>query len=101
MTNKFEIRYSSEFFEELEAIVFYIKNELKNYIAANKLLAKVETEIEKRKLNPKSYEQYKTIGGYSYYKIYVVNYVIFYTVIEKVMEIRNVKYHKRDFERLI
>ncbi len=66
MTNKFEIRYSSEFFEELDAIAFYIKNELKNKIAANKLVKKVEIEIEKRQKNPKSYEQYKTNGGYSY-----------------------------------
>lgn len=77
MTNKFEIRYSSEFFEELDAIAFYIKNELKNKIAANKLVKKVEIEIEKRQKNPKSYEQYKTSGGYSYYKIYVDNYVVF------------------------
>ena len=27
MTNDFKIRYSAEFFEELDAIAFYIKNE--------------------------------------------------------------------------
>ncbi len=101
MTNNFKIKYSSEFFEELDSITFYIKNELKNNIAANKLVKNVEIQIEKRQKNPKSYEQYKTIGGYFYYKIYVDNYVIFYTVIDDIMEIRNIKYHKRDFETLI
>ena len=101
MTNKFEVRYSSEFFDELDAIAFYIKNELKNKIVADKLVRKVEIEIEKRQKNPKSYELYKTNGGYAYYKIYVDHYVIFYTVIENVMEIRNIKYHRRDFEKLV
>ena len=92
MTNKFVVRYSLEFYEELDAITFYIKNELKNNIAANKLVEKVEHEIEKRHKNPKSYEKYKTNGGYSYYKIYVDNYMIFYTVIENVrrLEVLNI-----------
>lgn len=101
MTNDFKIRYSAEFFEELDAIAFYIKNELKNTIAAYKLVKKVENKIEKRRKNPTSYEKNKTNGGYSYFKIYVNNYVIFYTVIDNVMEIRNIKYHKRNFEKLI
>lgn len=64
--NKFEVRYSSEFFQELDAITSYIKSELKNNIAANNLVKKVENEIGKRLISPKSYEQYKTNGGYSY-----------------------------------
>ncbi len=101
MMNDFKIRYSTEFFSELEEIAFYIKSELKNNIAANNLIEKVQTEIGKRSKNPKSYEQYKTNGGYSYYKIYVDYYVIFYTVMENIMEIRSIRYHKRDFERFI
>lgn len=85
----------------MEAITSYIKNELKNNIVANKLAKKVEIEIEKRLKNPKSYEKYKTYGGYTYYKIYVDNYIVFYTVVEDVMEVRNIKYHKRDFSKLI
>ncbi len=97
MTNKFGIRYSVDFFEDLDAITSYIKNELKNGIVANRLIEKVEIAIEK----PISYEKYNTYGGYTYYKIYVDHYIIFYTVIEDVMEIRNIKYHKRDFSKLI
>ena len=97
MTNKFGIRYSVDFFEDLDAITSYIKNELKNGIVANRLIEKVDIAIEK----PISYEKYNTYGGYTYYKIYVDHYIIFYTVIEDVMEIRNIKYHKRDFSKLI
>lgn len=35
------------------------------------------------------------------YKIYVDNYVIFYTMIDNIMEIRNMKYNRRDFEKII
>lgn len=101
MTNKFGIRYSVDFFEDLDAITSYIKNELKNAIVADRLIEKVEIAIEKRLENPISYEKYNTYGGYTYYKIYVDHYIIFYTVIENVMEIRNIKYHKRDFSKLI
>ena len=91
MTNNFEVRYSLEFFQELEAITFYIKSELKNNIASNKLIKKVDNAIQKRQKNPASYEQYKTNGGYTYYKIYVDNYTIFYTITENSMEIRSIK----------
>ena len=101
MTNKFEVRYSLEFFEELDAITLYIKNELKNNIVANKLVERVESEIAKRRESPKSYKQYRTKGGYTYYRIYVDNYIIFYTVTENIMEVRNILYHRRNFEKLI
>lgn len=101
MTNKFEVRYSLEFFEELDAIILYIKNELKNNIAANKLVEKVENEIAKRQESPKSYKQYKTNGGYTYYRIYVDKYIIFYTVTDNIMEVRNIRYYRRNFNKLI
>lgn len=101
MRNKYGIKYSIEFYEDLEAITSYIKNELKNHMAVDRLVKKVEIEIEKRLQNPDSYEKYDTYGGYIYYKIYVDHYIIFYTVIEDVMEVRNIKYHKRDFSKLI
>lgn len=57
MTNKFGIRYSVDFFEDLDAITSYIKNA----IVANRLIEKVEIAIEKRLENPISYEDRKSV----------------------------------------
>ena len=49
---------------------------------ANKLLDKVMAAIEKRKDNPLGYEKYKgkIHFKYDWYRIYVENFTIFYTV---------------------
>lgn len=36
-----------------------------------------------------------------YYRIYIKNYVIYYVVIDNVMEVRRIVYGKRDRERLV
>ena len=38
---------------------------------------------------------------YPYYRIYVRNYVIFYVVIDDVMEVRRILYNRRDLQSLI
>lgn len=101
MSNKFELRYSLTFYNDLENIILYIKYELKNEIAANNLLDKVEKEINDRLKNPLAYEEYRTNEGYVYYRIYVKNYIIFYTVFNNAMEVRRIIYNKRSFQKLI
>lgn len=101
MKNKFEIKYSPEFYNDFYIINFYIKHKLKNSIASDNLLKRVEKEIKKRALNPLGYEQYKTNAGNTYYRIYIKNYIVFYTVTENVMEVRRIIYSRRDFDKLI
>lgn len=101
MTNRFEVRYSPTFYNDFERIILYIKYELKNVIAANNLLNKVEKEINHRLENPLGYEKYKTKAGNIYYRIYIKNYIIFYTVSDNTMVVRRMIYKKRNLEELL
>jgi len=101
MNNNFTLKYSATFYEDFDKIVSYIKDELKNVIAANALIDTVEREINNRAKNPLGYEKYNTKAGNVYYRIYIKNYVVFYTVNQDVMEVRRNTYCKRDIKKLI
>lgn len=101
MKNNFTLKYSLAFYEDFEKIISYIKDELENYIAANNLIDSVEKEIVNRLKNPLGYEKYITKAGNIYYRIYVKNYMIFYTVTNNVMEVRRITYSKRNLKKLI
>ena len=100
MNDKFELKYSSQFISDFKMIDFYITNNLKNNIAADNLLIKVEKEIKKRAQNPLDYEQYKTNKGNIYYRIYIKNYIVFYTVGNNIMEVRRIIYGASDLEKI-
>ena len=103
MNKEFQLKYLPSFYRDLDKIINYIKYELKNTIAAKKLLEEIEQEIEKRKYNPNIYEKYKSSKKRKnvYYKIHVKNYIIFYVVEGNVIEIRRILYSRRDFKKLI
>ena len=85
----------------MENIICYIKEKLKNPQAANELLEEVMNDISNRAYNPKSYEKYVSYKDRkdTYYRIYVKNYVIFYTVKDNIMEIRRMLFGKSDFQK--
>lgn len=101
MKNKYTIKYSPEFYVDIRDIVLYIKYKLNNDIAAKNFIIKIENVIKKRCKNPESYEKYKTNANNIYYKIYINNYTIFYTVSENIMEIRRIIYGRRNMDDLI
>ena len=101
MNNNFTLKYSLTFYEDFDKIISYIKYKLKNVIAVNNLMDAVEKEINDRLQNPLGYEKYNTKAGNVYYRIYIKNYMVFYTVTNNVMEIRRITYSKRDFDKLI
>lgn len=101
MNHKFTLKYSITFYEDFEKIILYIQKELKNMIAANNLIDEIEQAIDNRLQNPLDYEQYKTKKGNTYYRIYIKNYIIFYTVTGNNMEIRRIIYAKRNIEKFI
>ena len=100
---KYTIRYSATYIEQFNSILKYIVNNLKNRIAAENFFNEVVKEIEKRSKNPENYE--KCISARkrknTYYRIYVKNYTIFYTVNNSVMVVRRILYSKRNFDKLI
>lgn len=103
MESKHELRYLPRFEKELTDIVNYITYKLGNPSAAENLVDDVEKAIMKRLDSPLSYESCYSIYDreHDYYRIYVKNYVVYYVVIDNVMEVRRIVYGKRDRERLV
>lgn len=103
MEDRYTLRYLPLFEEELTDIVNHIKYKLKNPSAADNLVTEVEKAIIKRSLSPLSFEPCHSIYGreHDYYRIYVKNYVVYYVVIDDVMEVRRIVYSRRDRENLV
>ncbi len=103
MEKKYRIVYLPLFYKDLDNITEYIKYQLKNKIAADNFVNKLEKEINQRAFSPNSYEEYISIRkrNNKYYRIYVDNYTVFYTVKDDTMEIRRILYSRRNFDKLI
>lgn len=101
--NKYTIKYTSTFINQLNNILKYFIHKLKNPIAAENFYNEVITKIERRSGNPESYKKHisRRKRKNIYYKIYVKNYTIFYIVNNDTMEIRRILYSKRNFDKLI
>lgn len=101
--HKYQLRYLPIFETDLKETIMYIKNHLKNPGSAHKLLNEVELAIMARLNNPTSFEPYPTakIREYPYYRIYIRNYIIFYVVIDEIMEVRRFLYNARDLTRFL
>ena len=104
MENKsYQLRYLPIFETDLLSTVNYITNVLKNEDAAHRLVDDIESDILKRLENPLAFEPYRSAKRreYPYYRIYVRNYVIYYVVIDDVMEVRRLLYGARNIENLL
>ena len=107
-SKKYRLSYLPLFYEDLDEKVSYIAEKLKNPKAANDLLDKVEKAIMERLSMAESFEPYHTVQErrYSYYRIYVDNYIIFYVVIDDnpddlVMEVRRFLYNGQNRDNMV
>lgn len=108
MFKNYSLRYLPLFYEELGETVAYISETLNNPKAANDLLNKVEAAILERLPVAEAFEPYHSIKErrYPYYRIYVDNYIIYYVVINDIldvpiMEVRRFLYKSQNQRRLI
>ena len=103
MEKKYKIIYLPLFYKDLDQITNYIKYNLENNIVANDFLNKVEHEIQKRSYNPEAFEKHISTKKRKsiYYKIYINNYTVFYTVKDNIMEVRRILYSRRNFNNII
>lgn len=108
INDSYQLRYLPLFFDDVKRITSYIKNELSNLKAANDLIDAVEEAILERLPVCESFEPYhpKRERKYTYYRIYVKNYVVYYVVIddegpEKIMEIRRLLFNRQDRENVV
>ena len=97
---RYKLRILPLFEEDLNEIVDYFSLQLENPVAA---LALVDDAIKERTSCADAFEPYRSAKErkYPYYRIYVRNYVIFYVVIDDVMEVRRILYNRRDLKSLI
>ncbi|KSV59742.1 type II toxin-antitoxin system RelE/ParE family toxin [Acetivibrio ethanolgignens] len=105
---KYKLRYLPLFYEDLEQKIVYIKEKLHNEKAANALIDAVEKAILERQPVAEAFEPYHSMKErrYSYYRIYVKNFVVWYVVIDdegkdKIMEVRRFLYNKQDRDNLL
>ena len=100
---KYRLRYLPLFEQDLERAVLYIANVLRNPDAAFNLVDDVEAAILERLDYPLSFEPYPSTKKrkYPYYRIYVKNYVVYYVVIDDVMEVRRFLYSAQETERYL
>ena len=94
----YQIKILPLFEQDLSEIADYIAGRLKNPDAANHLVDVVEKAILERSENPDSFEPYHSAKErqHPYYRIYVKNYIVYYVVIDDVMEVRRILYKKRN-----
>lgn len=99
----FELRYSPLFYDDLDKITDYVLLDLKNELAAKKLVHDIEAAIGKRLDNPLQTAPYPSIRQrkYEYRRILVGSYLIFYVVIAHTMIIRRLLYGRRDLDKIL
>lgn len=97
---KFRLESTPLFSQELEQALDYIETQLCNPKAVDDLLSNVETEVRERLSSPASYEAVpsRIDREHPYYRIYVGNYIVFYSVIGKTMELRRFIYKGRNWK---
>ena len=97
---KYTIRVLPLFEQDLNHIVDYISDVLLNRQAALDFVDEVEKAIYERLPFAEAFEVYLSAKKrkYPYYKIAVKNYLIFYVVIDNVMEVRRIIYSRSDWK---
>ena len=103
MNNKYTIKYTDTFIKQFNNVLKYFIYKLQNKIAAENFYNEVIKEIEKRSEYPESFEKYNSSRKRknTYYRIYVKNYTIFYTIKDNTMQVRLILSSRRNFYKLI
>lgn len=99
---KYQIKYLKKFDEDLNEILYYITYKLNNKNAAKNILDKIEKSIIDRSYNPESFEVYITKENreFKWYRIYVNNYIILYTVKDNEMIVTRLLYKRRNIKAI-
>lgn len=100
---QYKLRILPLFEADLNEIVDYITYRLKNPTAADHLVDAVEAAIYDRLPNAESFEPYQSVRErkHPYFRIYVKNFIVFYVVIDDVMEVRRILYGKRNWKEIV
>ena len=101
--NQYNIRYSKEAKQDLINIKKYIKYNLQEPNIANKLITKIKKEIGKLPVDAKIYNIIDDdfIKKLEIRKIIVDNYIVFYRIKNKTIEIVIIMYGRRNWIALL
>jgi plasmid stabilization system protein ParE len=100
---EYSIRYLPVAEKDLFEIVAYINETLEAPQAASNFIDEVEKKIADLKINPYSHRLYRPSKPIDteYRLLRVKNYLVFYVVVDDVIEIHRVIYGKRDLSKII
>ena len=97
----YKVVYSGSFNVDVEAVTFYIARNVRTPNAAIKLLDKIIAAVNKRSCNPDSFEKFILPNGCPIFRIYIGNYVVYYTLEDDVMVLNRFLYGKRDIADIL
>ena len=99
----YTLKYAKSYRDDIKSTVNYIKYSLQNPIAAQRLKHEIKNKYKNLKENPFIYpvvpDKYLASKGYRF--IIVSNYIIFYKVMEKQIEIIRFLYGYRDWINIL
>ena len=99
---KYKLEISTRGEKDLNNIVDYMIDILKNPIAADNFTIELYKKLNIRLLNPLGFQKYhSTKTKNTYYKLSVNNYTVFYIVRSSVVKVKRIIYSKRNLEKLI
>ena len=100
---KYNIEYSKESKQDLIRIKQYIKYNLQEPKASQKLISKIRNEISNLKHNPKIYSiiDDDLIKTFEIRKLIVNNYIVFYRIKKDNIEIVRIMYERRNWINLL
>jgi len=98
-----DIVYLPSFQQDLDSITDYITYTLEAPKAASNLLDELEKSIKDLKMFPLAHRLYRPIKPIltEYRVLTVKNYLVFYVVLEKTIEIHRIIYKKRNLSQLL
>lgn len=103
MTYKIHVSRTAQ--KQIEQIIEYISDDLKNLSAATNFYTKIFESYDRLKNNPHIYAlcEYESIRKLGYRKVIIGNYLMFYKIYEEKKEvfIARVIYGKRDYIALL
>jgi toxin-antitoxin system, toxin component, relE family len=99
---EYKLAYLLLFRKDLNEIVRYIAEVLRNPQAARNLIDEVESAIQKRLYIPEAVAPYPSVKwrALPYYPIYVREYIVLYVVIDNTMEVRRILYSRRNLAEM-
>jgi len=103
VSRQYRLQYLPLFWDDLEQAVFYVRDVLKNPAAAERLLDRTEEAILEHAKAPTIAQVHKTTRNrpLPYHWFAVGNYMVFYVVMDDVMEVRRFIYGARDLTKML